>query len=81
MIKWTFNKVALILLHLFTWVFLHVFIARITNYLVNYDDTTSIISLYALSIATQAYVFVKMFRQMLSIYVGMYNVSGQSKIN
>jgi len=81
MIKWTFNKVALILLHLFTWVFLHVFIARITNYLVNYDNATSIISLYTLSIATQAYVFVKMFRQMLSIYVGMYNVSGQSKIN
>jgi len=81
MLKLSFGKVVLLTLHLAVWVLLHVFIARITNYLVNYDDTTSIISLYALSIATQAYVFVKMFRQMLSIYVGMYNVSGQSKIN
>lgn len=78
MIKLSFGKVVLLTLHLAVWVLLHVFIARITNYLVNYDDATSIIGLFLLSTATQAYVFVKMFRQMLCIYVGMYSGRGQS---
>jgi len=73
MIKLSFNKVVLLILHLAVWVLLHVFIARITNYLVNYDDVMSIIGLYILSIATQIYIFIKMFCQMLCIYVGLYN--------
>ena len=81
MLKLSIGKVVLLILHLAVWVLLHVFIARVTNYLVNYDDATSIIGLFLLSIITQAYVFVKMFRQMLCIYVGMYNASGQSKVD
>lgn len=81
MLKLSFDKVVLLTLHLAVWVLLHVFIARITNYLVNYDDAYSIISLYTLSIVAQLYMFVKMFRQMLCIYVGMYSVSGRSKVN
>lgn len=78
---WSFNKIVLLTLHLAVWVLLHAFIARITNYLVNYDDASSIIGLYTLSITAQIFVFVKMFRQMLCIYVGMYNASGHSKAN
>lgn len=81
MLKLSFGKVVLLTLHLAVWVLLHAFIARITNYLVNYDDATSIINLYILSIILQLYVFVSMFRQMLCIYVGTYNVSGQSKVD
>lgn len=81
MLKLSFGKVVLLTLHLAVWVLLHAFIARITNYLVNYDDTTSIIGLFLLSTITQAYVFVRMLRQMLCIYVGTYNVSGQSKVD
>ena len=81
MLKLSFGKVVLLTLHLAVWVLLHAFIARITNYLVNYDDVTSIIGLYTLSIIAQLYVFVSMFRQMLNIYVGTYNVSGQSKVD
>lgn len=76
MLKLGFDKVVLLTLHLAVWVLLHAFIARITNYLVNYDNATSIIGLFLLSTIIQAYVFVKMFRQMLCIYVGTYNVSG-----
>lgn len=78
MFKLSIGKAVLLTLHLAVWVLLHAFIARITNYLVNYDNTTSIIGLFLLSTATQAYVFVKMFRQMLCIYVGMYSGRGQS---
>lgn len=81
MLRLSVGKVVLLTLHLAVWVLLHAFIARITNYLVNYDDVTSIIGLYILSIAAQLYVFVSMFRQMLCIYVGTYNASGQSKVN
>lgn len=81
MLKLSFGKVVLLTLHLAVWVLLHVFIARITNYLVDYDDATSIIGLFLLSTITQAYVFVKMFRQMLCIYVGTYNASSRSKVN
>ena len=81
MLKLSFGKVVLLTLHLAVWVLSHAFITRITNYLVNYDDVTSIIGLYTLSIIAQLYVFVSMFRQMLCIYVGTYNVSGQSKVD
>jgi hypothetical protein len=81
MFKLSFDKIVLLTLHLAVWVLLHAFIARITNYLVNYDDVMSIIGLYTLSIIAQLYVFVSMFRQMLCIYVGTYNVSGQSKVD
>jgi len=73
MIKLSFNKVVLLTLHLVVWGFLHAFIAQITRYLVNYDDVMSIISVYTLSIMVQIYTFIKMFRQMLCIYVGLYN--------
>ena len=75
---WSLNKIVLLTLHLFVWVLLHVFIIRITNYLVDYDNATSIIGLFALSTITQAHVFVKMFRQMLSIYVGVYDSGDQA---
>ena len=78
MIKLSLNKIVLLVLHLAVWVFLHVFIARSTNYLVDYDSATSIIGLFLLSAVTQAYVFVKMFRQMLCIYVGMYDARDHS---
>ena len=81
MLKLSFGKVVLLTLHLVVWVLLHACIARITNYLVNYDDVMSIIGLYTLSIIAQLYVFVSMFRQMLCIYVGTYHVSGQSKVD
>jgi hypothetical protein len=81
MFKLSFDKIVLLTLHLAVWVLLHAFIARITNYLVNYDDVTSIIGLYTLSIIAQLYVFVSMFRQMLCIYVGTYNASNHSKVN
>ena len=73
MTKLSFNKGVLLVLHLAVWVFLHAFIARITKYLVNYDDAISIISIYILSTVTQIYIFIKMFRQMLCIYVGLYD--------
>lgn len=73
MIKWTFNKVVLILLHLFTWVFLHVFIVRFTNYLADSDvDTTSIISLFVVSAIIHYYTFKYMTRRAVCIYVGLY---------
>ena len=73
MIKWTFNKVALICLHLFTWVFLHVFIIRFTNYLANVDvDVMSLISLFVLSAITHYYTFKYMARKAIYIYVGLY---------
>lgn len=75
---WSFNKIVLLTLHLAVWGFLHVFITRFTNYLVDYNDATSIISLYATSLFINAYVFVKMFRQMLRIYVGVYDGEGQA---
>jgi hypothetical protein len=81
MFKLSFDKIVLLTLHLAVWVLLHAFIARITNYLVNYDDVMSIIGLYTLSIIAQLYVFVSMFRQMLCIYVGTYNASNHSKVN
>jgi membrane protein YdbS with pleckstrin-like domain len=75
---WSLNKIVLLTLHLFVWVLLHAFIARSTNYLVNYDDAFSIISLYAVSLFVNVLVFVKMFRQMLCIYVGMYDARSHS---
>ena len=81
MIKLSFDKVVLLTLHLAVWVLLHAFIIRITNYLVDYNNAYSIISLCVLSIVAQMFVFVKMFRQMLCIYVGTYNVSGRSKVD
>ena len=78
MIRLSLNKIVLLILHLAVWVLLHAFIARSTNYLVNYDDAFSIITLFTLSVVVQMYVFVKMFRQMLCIYVGMYDASSHS---
>lgn len=75
---WSLNKIVLLTLHLAVWVLLHVFITRSINYLVDYDSAFSIISLYTVSLFVNVYVFVKMFRQMLYIYVGMYDARNHS---
>jgi hypothetical protein len=75
---WSLNKIVLLTLHLAVWVLLHAFITRSINYLVDYNSASSIISLYAISILVNVYAFVKMFRQMLYIYVGMYDARNHS---
>ena len=75
---WSLNKIVLLTLHSFVWVLLHAFITRSINYLVDYNDASSIISLYTVSLIINVYVFVKMFRQMLCIYVGMYDARNHS---
>ena len=75
---WSLNKIVLLTLHLAVWVLLHVFITRSINYLVDYNSAFSIISLYAVLVFVNVLIFVKMFRQMLYIYVGMYDARNHS---
>jgi hypothetical protein len=79
MIKWTFNKIALIFLHLATWVLLHVSIIRCFNYMIPYcEDVASMVGVWALCVVVNYYTAKFMTRQACNIYVGLYSNGGHS---
>ena len=79
MIKWSFNKIVLLTLHLAVWVLLQVLITRLCNYLIPYcEDIQSMIGVWVLCGVTCYHVAKYMMRQACSIYVGVYESGGQS---